>query len=245
MRVVVGACVAILAVSVSARADGTSWTGFYGGGFVGGAWSDNVRVTETPAALGYNGVGTWTHGLDDSFIGGLTVGYNVQLSNIVLGVEGELGSLNMDGQRARSSATDTVASADIGDWYAVIAGRAGVAFDTLLVYGKVGAAFLDRDVSVIDACNTGLCLPDLLNAHGSDDDAVLAVGGGVEYAMSDRYNIKVEYLYLDTDDTILSQGFGDLIGQSVVHSHEIDAIQTIKVGVNLKFGEPRHEVPLK
>ena len=65
-----------------------SWTGFYVGGFVGGAWgASDSRVTDPcgPAATvvcgavgTYNGVAPVGFDLGSSVIGGGTVGYNWQ-----------------------------------------------------------------------------------------------------------------------------------------------------------------------
>lgn len=74
-----------------------NWSGIYVGGFVGGAVTDrDVWATEPQSAplVFYNGLALGTgYGLDSSFIGGGTIGYNWQQpgTNFVLGVEGEAG----------------------------------------------------------------------------------------------------------------------------------------------------------
>ncbi len=62
-----------------------AWTGFYIGGFAGGAWADSVTATELAPGPGvkpfFNGIGTQTsYGLGASPIAGLTFGYNYQTS---------------------------------------------------------------------------------------------------------------------------------------------------------------------
>src|SRR5581483_1515830 len=77
-----------------------NWTGFYIGGFVGGAGADRDAWASEPfippAGGFYNGTGfATTYGLGSSFIGGGTIGYNWQRpgSAFVLGIEGEVGYL--------------------------------------------------------------------------------------------------------------------------------------------------------
>ena len=65
-----------------------SWNGFYIGAHAGGIWGD-VNVTDDvndgvpPGPFGYSISG---------FIGGGTAGYNLQIDNVVFGIEGDLGS---------------------------------------------------------------------------------------------------------------------------------------------------------
>src|SRR5438552_11537219 len=84
-----------------------SWTGCYLGGYVGGAWNDNdATFTDLGNALfaSYSGgittprregLHSWDVGLDNSFLGGGTVGCNWQPvgTAFVLGIEGEGGYL--------------------------------------------------------------------------------------------------------------------------------------------------------
>lgn len=82
-----------------------NWTGFYIGGFVGGAGADrNASASEPLSAAGpYNGPNCLdtSYGLGSSFIGGGTVGYNWQKhgNNLVLGIEGEAGYIHLSGSR--------------------------------------------------------------------------------------------------------------------------------------------------
>lgn len=129
-----------------------SWTGFYVGGFLGGAWAQGDSVITDPCgpvgvvvcgAVGtYNVVPPVPVGLSSSFIGGGTIGYNWQVNSIVLGVEAEGGYMRLSGSRIMNPLGfgDTLASSKVGDWYAVFAGRAGIAVDRALFYVKGGAA---------------------------------------------------------------------------------------------------------
>src|SRR6266545_1414882 len=81
-----------------------SWTGWYVGGFVGGAWGADARTSDPCAATG----GCWlsafggevvSYSLSPSIIGGVSAGYNYQIpgSAIVFGIETEFGYIHLDG----------------------------------------------------------------------------------------------------------------------------------------------------
>ena len=60
-----------------------TWTGFYLGGNVGGAWTSN-RIWEDRFGL------EWNRSSDARFIGGGQIGYNWQFNSFVLGIEGDI-----------------------------------------------------------------------------------------------------------------------------------------------------------
>ena len=221
-----------------------NWSGFYLGAFAGGAFAaardgGDVVVVETGPAT-YNNLIPFAYDLESSFIAGGTIGYNFQApgSPLVFGIEGEVGYLRLRGAAAQpgSPALDTVSATRIGDWYGIIAGRLGFAFDRALIYVKGGGAFIDRTVDVIDTCNTGLCGPALVNATGKSDDITWTVGAGVEFALAPNWSIKAEYLYIDTRDTILAVGNAVPGGAAVSWAHSLPGLHTAKIGVNFRFG---------
>jgi outer membrane immunogenic protein len=229
-----------------------NWSGFYIGGFVGGAFADgDVRATELGSvgapALGYNvgfGLGVpWTYPLDSSFIGGGTIGWNFQApgSMFVFGLEAEAGYVSLRGFRAdpASPGLDTVSRTQIGDWYAVLAGRLGLAFDRTLIYVKGGGAFVDVRSQVIDNCTLAPCGPATVNARGRADEFTWAAGGGLEFALSYNWSIKAEYLYIDTSSTFNSCGpVAAAAGQTFCWRHDVPGLHTAKVGINYRFGGP-------
>ncbi len=94
-----------------------SWTGFYLGGFAGGAATGSVSNPDAtnPGTVGIFPPGTpvtgcnfgvgpgltpgcfGTYGLKPSFIGGGTAGYNWEFGKLVTGIEGEYGYLRLKG----------------------------------------------------------------------------------------------------------------------------------------------------
>ena len=109
---------------------------------------------------------SWNADLGSSFIGGGTLGCNWQPVNspFVLGLEGETGYMRLSGNAfdprtiiSTQTVTDVLGSAKVGDWYGMVTGRLGYAWDRTLLYVKGGAAFVRTEASVLDACqNTAI-----------------------------------------------------------------------------------------
>ena len=234
-----------------------NWTGFYIGGFVGGAGADRDAWQSepvTPAGVLYNGTAFGTsYGLGSSFIGGGTIGYNWQApgSAFVLGVEGEVGYLHLTGSRqdvnarlAGFSLPDSIDSTRIGDWYGVLAGRAGWAVNNALFYFKGGVAFVDRRSSFNDSCigpGAPACGPSaLIINQGNSTQATYAVGGGIEYAFNNNWSLKGEYLYLGTQKNYTGSGIaaGGFAGFLFSNSASDPGVHTGKIGLNYRWGGP-------
>jgi outer membrane immunogenic protein len=232
-----------------------SWTGFYIGGFAGGATSDQGATASEPrsnAGAFYNGLSQETaYGLGSSFIGGGTIGYNWQMpaSIFVLGIEGEAGYLHLSGSRQDVNAAiaglapiDSVDSTRLGDWYGVIAGRAGLTAYNSLFYLKGGVAFVNHTNSFTDNCiGAGApgCGPGFLVINrGNDTEVTYALGAGVEYAFNNNWSIKGEYLYLGTQKTYSSSATSVAApaGALFTNTSTDTGIHTGKIGLNYRFG---------
>ena len=168
----------------------------------------------------YNGASLPTsYGFGSSFVGGGTIGYNWQRpgSYSVLGIEGEVGYLHLTGSlqdvnatAARLSSIDSVDLSHLGDWYGVIAGRAGWSADRALFYLKGGAAFINHNYSFADNCIGGGapgCGPGFLVINRCTyTQFTYAVGAGIEYAFNNNCSVKGEYLYLGSRKSYASSG---------------------------------------
>ncbi|HEX5210339.1 MAG TPA: outer membrane protein [Pseudolabrys sp.] len=143
-----------------------NWTGFYVGLNGGYGWSKS----------------DWSGGLADfnatgPMVGG-TVGYNLQMSQFVLGFEGDI-----DASWIKGDNTTGCCEAK-NDWFATARGRLGYAMDHWMPFLTGGAAFADvklnTTVGSVSATRTGW-----------------TAGGGVEYAFMGAWSAKLEYLYAD------------------------------------------------
>lgn len=217
------------ALSGPALADGYEWTGFYIGGHVGYGWIDLNGSHETRVTLpgeNFEDDGNGPFDLDDDgFLGGFQVGVNYQINQIILGIEGDLAFTDLSEkltnfQRDENVAFDT-------DFLATLRARAGFTFDNVLLFGTVGAAWTDTTYEV-DEGNQNR--PD--NAGSTDlDDVGLALGGGAEIALDERWSIKADALYIIFDDKEKTE---DLTSDSEVGDFiELEDLFVIRVGINL------------
>jgi outer membrane immunogenic protein len=189
-----------------------SWTGFYIGGNVGGAWA-NGSVTDnlTGASWSTNRAGA---------IGGAQAGANLQMGNFVLGLESEFDWTALNGT---GSAVGGFQGSANTTWMTTVAGRFGVAMDRLLLYGKAGGGWAQTGVSVTNVA-TGAA------ANASNIRGGWLLGGGLEYAIAPHWTTKLEYDYLGLQNLSFASPF--VVGDSFNVNRNI---QTVKFGINYKF----------
>jgi len=224
-----------------------NWSGCYIGGYVGGAttarnWSstDIGSVGQGGTFPVYNGVGTnpWDYGKTSSFIGGGTAGcnYHAAGSPFVVGLEGEVGYLRLQSGALQPNSQDVNGVGRIGDWYGVIALRGGWAIDRVLFYLKGGVAFYESRATVFDFGNNIPGFTDTVTANGGKSQVTWALGGGIEYAISDSWSIKGEYLYLGRGDSYNACGVDANVAQNFCWRQDPSGIHTAKFGLNYRFG---------
>jgi outer membrane autotransporter protein len=226
-----------------------TWTGFYVGGFAGGAWAGDVTTTEVAPGPGlrsfFNGIGTQTsYGVGPSGLAGLDFGYNYQMGSIVAGLEAEGGYLRLSGSAPFLSNPETISSTKIGDWYTALTGRLGVIAGPVLIYAKGGAAIVDVTDSVTSACL--VCTPkrSVAAAGGNRLGVTWAAGAGLEYAFDRRWSLKGEYLALGTGVSNTASGPGlvqctpgvcNSVPQIFNWRLDMPIVQTAKIGINYKL----------
>lgn len=179
-----------------------NWSGFYVGLNVGGQWGHS----EDRSIDGYfNGVDNLLWGYDESgVIAGGQVGYNFQWNWLVLGIEGDLGYMNLDGRGTpridqRLFAGDTDGKTD-SDFYTTIRGRIGFACHNWLFYGTGGGIGVNLETRVVDDCDVFPCGDELINAGKTEFDWGWVGGGGIEHMLSCHWTIRAEYLRYKLDD---------------------------------------------
>ena len=236
------------------------WSGFYLGGFAGGTGETNTNTTE-PLRLDNGDYwfrpfnNSYGYGDSSSFMGGGTLGYNWQIENspLLLSLESEYGYLYEHGSGADTNQTLYGAlvnnflsntgthSTNIGGsyGYGLIGGRIGYAVDRLLFYVKAGALFTNIKTFYNSTKTEDNITPNPdLYTSSSNNTVRYGVGTGIEYALPlkqlDNISVKVEYLYLGTNNTQSTYGYcschflwttTDVIG----------GVHTVKFGVNYKF----------
>ena len=222
-----------------AAASPFSWTGFYAGIHGGAAWT-GTRLLDID---GYNGgAGSFSHDVEGGFFG-VQLGYNAQMQNILVGVEGDVGKMLPKDQAqfppfaGIRTPFDSVDSVEINR-YATITGRLGfLPWNSVLVYGKAGWGWAHTNVNFRDTDAAGTTLVTGTSADGNLSGAVW--GGGIEIAMADNVSVKLEYLRFNFGDTITHTATNN-VAVPFRFGHQIDDIDTLKIGFNMKFDSNRY-----
>lgn len=130
------------------------WTGFYVGGQLGFGFADSDFTSN-----------------DESFMGGVTFGYDHDFGQWVLG-----GALDYD-----FTNVDVAPGTDLDEVFRLKV-RAGPKIDRGLLYGAAGWANADTDTDNM----------------GNDDGWF--IGGGYEYMVNDQFSVGGEVLYHEFDN---------------------------------------------
>lgn len=134
--------------------------------------------------LGYQWGATTGNPTDPSgFAGGLQAGYLWQNGQFVFGAETDL---------QLSGAEDTFAPWKFSNpWFGTLRGRAGVAFNNILLYGTLGLAYggVEGQLNALTESRTHLGW---------------AAGLGIEVGFTPNWSARAEYLYVDLQDKAYS-----------------------------------------
>jgi outer membrane immunogenic protein len=197
-----------------------SWTGCYLGGQVGiGSETDGFTSLAGGVGLG-SGNGANGYGA----VAGGQIGCNYQTGMLVVGIEGDGLWSGINNKDVLSAAAITEELETKDKWEADVAGRVGVAFDRLLVYGKGGIAwggFGFSGTSAGAAISGAATLPGAL------------LGVGLEYAFAPKWSAKIEYNYIayaQQPITFTGTGLAGLSAFSVGADEQL-----VKVGLNYKL----------
>ncbi|UVK55092.1 porin family protein [Mesorhizobium sp. AR02] len=188
-----------------------SWTGFYIGAQAGGGWNDSRWSQTGSPTFNTNGSG--------GVFGG-QIGYNYQINQFVIGIEGDLAGSTVKGDAQCSTTAGSVCETK-QDYLGSVRGRLGYAFDRFLVYGDGGVAFTKYKFA-----ETQL----FLQSFDGGSRVGWTAGLGVEYAFTDHWTAGAEWNYYD---------FGSKSGASSVNpGFSVDNRDTenVVVGkINYKF----------
>ena len=189
-----------------------TWTGYYIGGNVGGAWA-TIDFTDVGNNVPFNN--------DTSgFFGGGQVGFAYQLGNLVIGPEIDVGGMGLSHTVTEVGGNGAVGSVSSG-FYFDITGRLGYTWGPTLVYIKGGYAYYGGSLSVSDSTTGSVSHSDLSGWTG---------GAGIEYAVNPAWSLKAEYQFFEfnTFQLITESGAGNTYDDRFT-------AQTFKVGFNYHF----------
>jgi outer membrane immunogenic protein len=212
-----------------------NWSGFYVGGHVGGAWTNEnwVNVGNT-TLFGDLTPGQGFRQRGSGVFGGGQVGYNWQASNYVFGLEGTASAINN-----RGYVLNNVFGLGLDDqfswhtnWMATITGRIGYAVANNLFYAKGGYAGVNNRLSVLDVN------PNPSTGSGSQTQwhNGWTIGAGWEYGITRNWIVGLEYDY-SAFETKRYQLAGTSAGVYAFDAKPRD-VQSAVVRFNYKFDGP-------
>jgi len=152
-----------------------TWAGLYVG-LNGGYGFGRAHWVNSPLGT----IGTFS---TDGGLAGGTLGGNYQWGQFVIGIEGDLDWQNLRGSQANPPCFAIGGCATSSTWLSTVRARAGFAVNRALVYATGGAAFTSIKAGVA-------ALP-----HSGSPEPGWTAGAGVEFAMTDNWTAKLEYLY--------------------------------------------------
>jgi outer membrane immunogenic protein len=232
----------------AAPAPAFSWSGFYIGGTVGGGMAslpvndiDNF-LEETVAGPSLKSLGA---------VGGLHAGYNWQLSpSFLFGLEGDFNWSSFKandttcfGDCVGRNTDDPLTASSKLDAFSTFRARFGLTSDHTLVYVTAGPAWGHINASET-FLNCSTCTnPGAINSIASDSSFHMgvAIGGGVEYALTTNWILRGEYLHLDfaNKDTLWKDATGvPITGFDNVTTFRVRSSATAdiaRLGISYKF----------
>jgi outer membrane immunogenic protein len=220
-----------------------TWTGFYVGVNAGGAFRGSTNNGFNNAVF-FGGAGpfvgaglaTANTGSGARFIGGGQAGFNWQINQFVLGVEGDGQALVGGNNNGNNGFIGFGNNGNNTGFLGTVRGRAGIALDRFLVYGTGGVAFgSNSNTSPNNIVGTVGGVPTFFTSNIAGKTRVgYAAGAGVEYAFTPNWSVKVEYLFTDlgrNNRTFVAPG-----GLSGFTLNNREQNHIVRAGLNYRFG---------
>ena len=215
---------------IAAAASHFTWSGCYVGVAGGGNWGRSQHYFDDPnfSTTFYRQPQTGGIDLSGGLVGG-TIGCNHQFgNNFVVGVEGDYSWTNKSGRSGLIAPFNTTEFAETRETsLGTERGRLGFAADRVLLYGTGGLAFANEKFKLVDP----------VDGSGSLSKTVTGwtAGVGVEWAFSDNWSLKAEYLHFDFGKNAFaavttSSGRGFFAQRRVSLTDEV-----VRIGLNYRF----------
>jgi outer membrane immunogenic protein len=205
-----------------------TWTSCYAGVHAGGGWGKK-ELTDTVGV--FSSVTHYASASADvsGYMLGGQIGCDYQFAPTwVVGIEGAAsgGNISKTTNFAVPSIGDTASFRSTTDFLASITGRLGVAWDRWMFYGKGGVALAGDRYHTDD-------LQGLYFFDASENRIGWTAGGGVEWAFTPEWSVKLEYDYYGFGTRSLLFIDNVTLGgnpNSPANIHQ--TIQTVMLGVN-------------
>ncbi|MBN9670003.1 TonB-dependent receptor domain-containing protein [Roseibium aggregatum] len=180
----------------------------------------------TPVASNDVNLGTF-----DGRMAGVRAGYNFQFNNhLVVGVEADYNFTDAN-FRSKLFTGDSSKSESSLNWLATARLKAGVSFGRFLAYGTGGVAYGSVDHSFsYDNAPTNYSFKDTADAPG------FVIGGGLEWALTDRFSVNAEYLSASLESQLLRPAQTRSNGNTFDFETRMDMdLDILRVGLNFNF----------
>ncbi|UGY00211.1 outer membrane protein [Bradyrhizobium quebecense] len=230
-----------------------NWSGFYAGVNVGGGWYDGGNITTSSNITSLIAPGNIIHvpvsdGSQSGVTAGGLLGYNYQLDRIVLGVEADFNYADLKSSRGGStvvtffhSPTESFnfQSTSNIDWFGTVRGRIGfVPTERLLIYGTGGLAYGEVRTHIANSEVFSNGFSRLWLGDNSDVRVGWTAGGGLEYAFTNNWTLRGEYLYVDLGSsgaTATFQGTDPLQSQIRYNASRENKFSVARAALSYKF----------
>jgi len=231
-----------------------TWTGFYVGANVGGVWTSSCRnISPFVGGVAIVGWAAPACGSNDgSFIGGVQAGYNFQSGAFVYGIEADIqGMSNKNNAVAWTTpvgvgvlppGTYLLAGSRNPNTLGTVRLRLGYAVDRALFYITGGLAYGSGTGSAsITHTPVGGGAADAVWAAGSGNSSGVGwtLGAGMEYAFTNNWTAKIEYLYANlgnnNSNAVACTGVACVAAVTWNGTSRNANVNVVRVGVNYKF----------
>ncbi len=201
-----------------------NWTGIYFGGHIGyGATSKEWTTVD------FFGVPAFQAGSGNvtGVLAGGQVGVNYQVGVMVFGVEADASWADISGQTCNLTSFVFVCTSKV-DRFGTVAARIGGAVDRVLLYHKVGAAWVHDTHDWTFTAVTPFVATDSKNKWG------WTAGAGIEYALTRNWSAKLEYDFMVFRDSRYLFVF-TFPPPNTITADAKQRVHAVKFGWNYKF----------
>jgi outer membrane immunogenic protein len=200
------AVTAMATTQVAAQQASPTWNGFYAGLNAGGMFGNtSTSFSGLAGSGGLSGAGS-------GFVGGAQAGYNYLLGPVILGGEIDFQGSTFAAGVNGGSGFGPFSTTERVPWFSTMRARVGYPVGSVMPYLTGGAVWGQRTI-------------DGPFASISSNYWTWTAGGGIEGIITDRWSMKLEYLYMGTPSTSLLPGT----------TSESTNNNLIRVGVNYHF----------
>ena len=163
------------------------------------------------------------------FVGGLLLGYKMEFEQTILGIEADVlfGKKKDSFWHPNTAAPqyDNAGFVELGI-HGTLTARLGYSFESITPYVKGGLAWAHVKMQTGDLDGAAYDPSDFTSKKGVR--AGWTIGGGVEYAINERFSIRAEYMYMDLGKYTTTNRDRDQF------RHKMD-MHSVRIGITYNF----------